>query len=101
MEENADMDEGIEVRIFFEMPEDKRVSEPHIEGSHSRRFPLMPIVGQTLVFGKRTGEISVFQVIETGFFVWDEGATAWVLVRAVAGEHRVPSGFYDPIAGGF
>ena len=95
------MDEGIDVRIFFDMADGERADGTRIEGSHSRRFPLMSVVGQTLVFGKRTAEIAVFQVIETGFFVWEEGATAWILVQPVAGEHRVPSGFYDPIAGAF
>lgn len=87
------MDHGIEIRVFFEKP-----GEGGITGSRSRRFPLMPEVGQTLVFGKPTATIAVFRVIETGFFLWADRTSAWILVREDEGEHAAPSGFYDPLA---
>lgn len=90
------MADDIEIRVFFEKPGDGGIA-----GSHSRRFPVMPEVGQTLVFGKPTAAIAVYRVIETGFFLWDEGTSAWILVREEAGEHAAPSGFYDPLAAAF
>lgn len=61
----------------------------------------MPEVGQTLVFGRPTAEIAVYRVIETGFFLWEDGTSAWILVSEDQGEHAAPSGYYDPLAGAF
>lgn len=83
----------IEIRIFFTDGSGKA-----IEGSHARAFPAIPTVGQTMVFGRPAGEIAVYRVAETGFYVWPEGASAWALVAPVSGAHRAPAGFYDPLA---
>ncbi|WP_380878752.1 hypothetical protein ACFB49_18450 [Sphingomonas sp. DBB INV C78] len=91
--------DGIEIRIFFNGGAGTK--DAAIEGSHSRIFPCLPTVGQSIVFGRPTGDIAVFRVVETGFFVWAEGASAWMLVDPVAGEHQVPAAFFDPIAGEF
>lgn len=88
--------DGIEIRIFFNG--EASAKETAIHGSHSRIFPCVPTVGQSIVFGRPTGDIAVFRVVETGFFVWAEGTSAWMLVNPIAGEHQVPAGFFDPIA---
>lgn len=89
------MADDVEIRIFFSG------DGGDIGGSHSRCFPTMPLIGQTLVFGKPTGEIAVYRVTETGFFLWDDGVSPWILVHPKAGEHKAPAGHYDPIARAF
>jgi hypothetical protein len=83
--------DGVDVRIFFR-------DGAAIEGSHARTFPQAPTVGQTLVFGRPTGTIAVYRVVETGFFVWEDGASLWILVIPVEGTHEAPTGYYDPMA---
>lgn len=90
------MADETEIRIFF-----GGSGDGSIEGSHSRLFPTPPIVGQTLVFARPTGEISVYRVAETGFFLWEGGVSAWILVHPKAGDHKAPAGHYDPIARAF
>lgn len=90
---------GIEVRLFFG-------ATGAVEGSHARRFPAVPTIGQTIVFGRESGTIGVYRVAETGFFAWgrsDEegGASLWARLEAVPGEHAAPAGFYDPLARSF
>ena len=87
------MADPVEIRIFFAQDDDGP-----IDGSHARSFPAFPMVGQTLVFARPTGEIAVFRVDETGFFLWEDGVSAWIKVSAIKGEHAVPAGHYDPIA---